>query len=161
MAIAYSKFDCYWCQLMNDGIYTLANDAVYDQLVALLNSIEANAETDFPVCVIAFNERLYKVRAEVAARSQVMLLEDREILQRWRSFSTQVWQTHPTALQQWRAKGISGVYRLNYNHRYAAFDPDAPFDRFLYLDADTLLLGSPKRFFENLDRHDFVTYDFQ
>lgn len=146
---------------MRDGIYTLANDAVYDQLVALLNSIEANAGRDFPVCVIAYDDRVAKIRAEIARRSQVMLLEDAAVLQRWRNFSIQVWQTHSTALQQWQSKGISGVYRLSCNHRYAAFDQDAPFDRFLYLDADTLLLDSPKLFFENLDRHDFVTYDFQ
>ncbi len=30
-----------------DGICTLANDRVYDQLVAILNSIEVNCETDF------------------------------------------------------------------------------------------------------------------
>ena len=146
---------------MSDGIYTLANDAVYDQLVALLNSIEANAGRDFPICVIAYDDRLEKVRAEIADRSQVILLENSAILQRWRDFSLRVWQTHSAALQKWKAKGISGVYRLSCNHRYAAFDPDAPFDRFLYLDADTLLLDSPKVFFESLDRHDFVTYDFQ
>ncbi|MBD2091701.1 sugar transferase [Microcoleus sp. FACHB-1515] len=146
---------------MRDGIYTLANDAVYDQLVALLNSIEANAGRDFPICVIAYDNRLDKIRAEISNRSQVTLLEDPAILQRWRNFSLQVWQTHSTALQQWQSKGIPSVYRLNCNHRYAAFDLDAPFDRFLYLDADTLLLNSPKLFFENLDCHDFVTYDFQ
>ncbi|QSJ18134.1 hypothetical protein JYQ62_04665 [Nostoc sp. UHCC 0702] len=27
------------------GVYTLANDVVYDQLIALLNSIEVNADT--------------------------------------------------------------------------------------------------------------------
>ncbi|MCX7596530.1 MAG: methionine synthase, partial [Fischerella sp.] len=30
------------------GIYTLANDPVYDQLVALLNSIERNVSAEIP-----------------------------------------------------------------------------------------------------------------
>ena len=46
---------------MTNGIYTLANDYVYHQLVALLNSIEANAGQDVPVCVIAYNDQVEKV----------------------------------------------------------------------------------------------------
>ncbi|MBF2000990.1 MAG: sugar transferase [Synechococcales cyanobacterium M58_A2018_015] len=146
---------------MLDGIYTLANDGVYDQLVALLNSIEVNAGRDYPVCVIAYNDRLDRVRQEIAQRQNVTLLEDPAIFARWEAFSQQVWQTHPTALQHWQEKGITGVYRLSCNHRYAAFDPEAPFDRFIYLDADTLVLGSLDLIFNSLDHHDFVVYDFQ
>ncbi len=146
---------------MIDGIYTLANDTVFDQLVALLNSIEVNAGKAYPVCVIAYDDQLERVRAELANRPNVTLMSDPEIFGRWEEFSQQVWQTHPTALAQWREQGIEGVYRLNNNHRYASFDPAAPFDRFLYLDADTLVLGSLSPIFEALDQHDFVTYDFQ
>ncbi|MBW4521178.1 MAG: sugar transferase [Scytolyngbya sp. HA4215-MV1] len=146
---------------MIDGIYTLANDAVYDQLVALLNSIEANAGADFPVCVIAYDDRLDKVKAEIANRKNVSLMNDPAIFAPWEAFSTQVWKTHPFAMQQWQEQGIDGVYRIHCNHRYAAFDPAAPFDRFIYLDADTLLLDSPAIFFNALDDADFVTYDFQ
>jgi len=146
---------------MIDGIYTLANDVVYDQLVALLNSIEANAGADFPVCVIAYDSRLERVRTEIAVRQNVTLLDDPNLFARWEEFSLRVWQTHPFALQQWQEKGISGVYRLNCNHRYAAFDPEAPFDRFIYLDADTLVLNSPQMMFNSLDHHNFVVYDFQ
>lgn len=145
---------------MTDGIYTLANDVVYDQLVALLNSIEVNA-SHIPVCVIAYDDRLEKVRAEIATRQNVTLLDDPTVFARWEEFSTQVWQTHPFALQQWQEQRIVGVYRLSCNHRYAAFDPEAPFDRFIYLDADTLLLDSPSLIFDALDQHDFVVYDFQ
>ncbi|MGJ3252605.1 MAG: Npun_R2821/Npun_R2822 family protein [Elainellaceae cyanobacterium] len=147
---------------MIDGIYTLANDVVFDQLVALLNSIEANQGKDTPVCVIAYNDQLERVRQEIQTRDTVTLLYEPDIFARWEEFSTQVWTTHPQALQTWHEqKGISGVYRLECNHRYAAFDPEAPFDRFVYLDADTLLLNSLDAVFEALDDHDFVVYDFQ
>jgi hypothetical protein len=147
---------------MTDGIYTLANDAVYDQLVALLNSIEANAGKDFPVCVIAYDDRLERVRSEIANRKNVTLLDSPEIFAPWEEFSTEVWKTHPTALKTWQEqKGITGVYRLSCNHRYAAFDPKASFDRFIYLDADTLVLGPLDIVFNALDNHDFVVYDFQ
>ena len=145
---------------MTDGIYTLANDHVFDQLVALLNSIETNA-SNLPVCVIAYNDNLDRVRAEIANRPNVTLMDDPTIFARWREFSTQVWTTHPHALATWKEQGIDGVYRLSCNHRYASFDSEAPFDRFIYLDADTLVLNSLDLIFESLNDHDFVTYDFQ
>lgn len=146
---------------MTDGIYTLANDAVFDQLVALLNSIEANAGKNYPVCVIAYDQHLDRLRVELAQRPNVTLMDDPKIFGRWEEFSQQVWQTHPTALAEWQAQGIQGVYRLHCNHRYAAFDLEAPFDRFLYLDADTLVLSSLSPIFDALDQHNFVVYDFQ
>ncbi|MCU0565237.1 MAG: sugar transferase [Oculatellaceae cyanobacterium Prado106] len=146
---------------MTDGIYTLANDGVFDQLVALLNSIEANAGKDMPVCVIAYDQRLERTRAEIAQRPNVTLMDDETVFARWEAFSTQVWQTHAHALDTWKSQGIDGVYRLSCNHRYAAFDPEAPFDRFIYLDADTLVLDSLDLVFNHLDHHSFVTYDFQ
>ncbi|MFO7029254.1 hypothetical protein B9T07_04150 [Limnospira fusiformis CCALA 023] len=59
---------------MMDGICTLANDKVYDQLVALLNSIEANQGADMPVCIYPYNdniERKGKV-AEVGSHDELL-----------------------------------------------------------------------------------------
>ncbi len=145
---------------MVDGIYTLANDVVCNQLVALLNSIDVHAPK-IPVCVIAYDDRLDRVREAIANRPNVTLLDDAVLLARWEDFSRQVWSTHPNALKIWQARGLADVYRLNSNHRYAVFDPDAPFDRFVYLDADTLLLNSPQIFFDSLNQHEMVVYDFQ
>ncbi|GAB4134702.1 MAG: hypothetical protein Fur0046_06840 [Cyanobacteria bacterium J069] len=144
-----------------DGIYTLANDVVCNQLVALLNSIEVHAGREMPVAVIAYDNRLEQVKAAIAHRSQVTLLDDPALFEPWEAFSRQVWQAHPTAIATWRKRDIPDIYRLSCNHRYAAFDDRAPFDRFLYLDADTLLLASPQIFFDALDNHELVTYDFQ
>lgn len=149
---------------MMDGIYTLANDVVYDQLVALLNSIEANAGKAYPVCIIAYDDNLEKVRTEVARRSNVTLLEDQSLFEFWEDYSYDVWKTHPTALETWKDRGITTrFYRVGENHRYCAFDEAAPFDRFIYLDADTLVLGPISPFFDALDHpgNDFVVYDFQ
>jgi len=146
---------------MVDGIYTLANDVVYDQLVALLNSIEVNAGCSLSVCVIPYDDRLERVRAEIAARPNVTLLEDPALLGRWEDFSGQVWATHPTALKKWHSQEIAGVYRLGMHRRFCAFDPEAPFDRFIYLDADTLVMNSLQPLFSALDQYDFVVYDFQ
>ncbi|WP_199302785.1 Npun_R2821/Npun_R2822 family protein [Oscillatoria sp. FACHB-1406] len=144
-----------------NGIYTLANDIVYDQLVALLNSIEVNVGKDFPVRVIAYDRNLEKVRELIKDRKSVELIDDWELFHPWHDFSRKVWETHPSALQTWKEKGIDGVYRLSCNHRYFAFDERAPFDRFIYFDADVVVLNSLEFIFEQLDKSDFVIYDFQ
>lgn len=145
---------------MTNGIYTLANDYVYNQLVALLNSIETNAG-DVPVCVIAYNDQVDLVRAEVAARKNVTLLEDPEIFARWEEFSHRVWQSHPTAIEAWQSQGIKKFYRVGENRRYCAFDPNSYFEKFIYLDADTLVMQPLDFVFDQLDNYDFVVYDFQ
>jgi len=145
---------------MTNGIYTLANDFVYDQLVALLNSIEVNVGTDFPVCVIAYDDQLKKVRAEVASRKNVELLEDPEIFATWIEFFYQAWETHPYALQYWQEREKKDR-ALAYHHRYAAFDPRSPFEKFIYFDCDVLVLNSLEFMFEQLNNYDFITYDFQ
>lgn len=146
---------------MTNGIYTLANDVVFDQLVALLNSIEANVGADFPVCIIAYNDRLERVRAEVEMRKNVTLIEDPSLFAPWEEFTKQVWKTHPHALETWQERGYQGFYRIECNHRYFAFDPQSPFDKFIYFDADVLVLNSVDFIFEQLDRSDVVVYDFQ
>jgi hypothetical protein len=147
---------------MSDGIYTLANDKVYDQLVALLNSIEANAGGHYPVCVIAYDNNIERIQEEIDARPNVTLLNDNELFKRWEDFSYDVWRAHPSALQEWQSQGIeTRFYRVGENHRYCAFDRTAPFERFIYLDADTLVMGPLHPFFEKLKSYDFVVYDFQ
>lgn len=146
---------------MINGIYTLANDVVYDQLVALLNSIEVNAGKDLPVCVIAYNDQIDKVRAEIASRNNVTLLADPNIFSQWEEFSYRVWQSHPTAIKTWQEKGIRKFYRVGENRRYCAFDLESPFDKFIYLDADTLVMKPLDFVFEQLNNYDFVVYDFQ
>ncbi|MGB7440333.1 MAG: Npun_R2821/Npun_R2822 family protein [Coleofasciculaceae cyanobacterium] len=147
---------------MTNGIYTLANDVVYDQLVALLNSIEVNHGKHTPVCVIAYDENLDKVRAEIETRENVSLLNNAELFSRWEDFSYQVWSTHPTALKIWQERGVkTKFYRVGENHRYCAFDPESKFEKFIYLDCDTLVMNSLDFVFKQLDETDFVIYDFQ
>jgi hypothetical protein len=142
-----------------DGICTLANDAVYDQLVALVNSIEANAGQPMPICIYPYDEDLDRVRRFVAERPQVELYCDRTSLARWDRFVEQVWATHPTARQQWQAIGSRGIHRQGTHRRFCAFD--GPFDRFLYMDADTLLLSPVELILQALETYDWVTYDYQ
>ena len=142
-----------------DGICTLANDRVYDQLVALLNSIEAILGADMPVCVYPYDDRTEKIAAEIARRPNVELYQNLDSLQRWDAFASSAWDAHPTAHKRWQEIGSSSYYRFGTHRRYCAFD--GPFQRFLYIDADALLMSSPEPIFHRLDENDWVVYDFQ
>ncbi len=144
---------------MQEGIYTLANDVVYDQLVALLNSIEANAGREIPVCIIPYDQQLDRIKKEVATRENVTLFEDNKSITYWENFATQAWKSHSTAREMWRAKGISGIYRLPRYRKYCCFD--GCFDKFIFFDADTLLMQPIDYVYQNLNQYDWVVNDFQ
>ncbi|CEJ43621.1 Npun_R2821/Npun_R2822 family protein [Umezakia ovalisporum] len=144
---------------MIDGIYTLANDIVYDQLIALLNSIEVNAGREIPVCVIPYDQRLDKVQAEVARRDYVTLFENSDSIAYWDNFATQVWKNYPRAQTNWRKRGWSELYRLPMHRKLCGLH--GSFDKFIYFDADTLLMGSIDYIYEKLDSFDWVVHDFQ
>jgi hypothetical protein len=141
------------------GICTLANDHVYDQLVALLNSIEAILGSEMPVCVYPYDEHTTQIAAEIARRPNVHLYNDQDVIKRWDKFAQRAWDTHPTARQVWKKVGSSDYHRFGTHRRYCAFD--GPFDSFLYMDADTLIMGSVEPIFKLLNKNDCVVYDYQ
>lgn len=144
---------------MTDGIYTLANDVVYDQMVALLNSIEANSSREIPVCIIPYDERLERVIKEVEKRPNVTLFDNADVIQFWENFSTQAWNTHDRAQKIWAERGLPSPYRLAMHRKLCSIN--GPFDKFVYFDADTLLMGPLEAVYEKLDQYDWVTNDFQ
>ncbi|MGB3190727.1 MAG: Npun_R2821/Npun_R2822 family protein [Limnoraphis sp.] len=134
---------------MKQGICTLGNDIVYDQLVALLNSIDTILGSETPVCIYPFDDQLEKIKAEVEKRPNVFIYEDTDSIQRWDEFMA---VASPASVKR--------NYRIYGGHRrFCAFD--GPFDRFVYLDADTLVMNSLDRVFDALENYDCVTYDFQ
>lgn len=143
-----------------DGIATLANDRVFDQLVALLNSIEVNAGKDMPVCVYPYDGNIARIAEEIKRRPQVQLFANEEVIDRWDAFVKQAWNTHPSARQRWNLIDSPEIYyRMGTHRRFCAFE--GPFDRFLYMDADTLLMDDPSYLFNCLSSYDCVVYDYQ
>lgn len=142
---------------MIEGIYTLANDNVYDSLVALLNSIEVNYRNDMPVCVIPYDDNVERVQAEIARRPQVALFDDAASIARWEEFAKQAWSikrgSWNTAERAW------GRHKLGVHRKFCCFD--GSFERFIFMDADTLVMKPLDFVFTQLDQSDFVVYDFQ
>ncbi|MBO3461883.1 methionine synthase [Aetokthonos hydrillicola Thurmond2011] len=138
------------------GIYTLANDIVYDQLVALLNSIEVNISPDIPVCIIPYDEQLKQVKQEIAVRNNVTLYDNWESIQRWENFAHKVWALHPDAKQlrffhNWWSTG-------HLQRKMCVFDGD--FDKFVFCDADTLVMKSFSNIFDKLNQYEFIFDDW-
>jgi hypothetical protein len=138
------------------GIYTLANDAVLDQLIALLNSIEANVGS-IPVCIIPYDDRLTQVKQAIADRPQVSLFDNSEAIQRWETFAQEIWAAHPQGSQKSSASLVN--VRKHAQRRYAAFDGE--FEKFVVYDADCLAMKPLDEVFDKLDQYDFVFDDWE
>ncbi|NMG09043.1 Npun_R2821/Npun_R2822 family protein [Brasilonema sp. UFV-L1] len=141
------------------GIYTLANDIVYNQLVALLNSIEVNVSSKIPICIIPYDERLEQVKLEVSSRPNVTLFENKSSIQRWEDFYHQVWNAHPQASQLNQGHSKKWYKKSHLFRKMCAFD--GKFERFVFYDADSLAMSSLDRVLEKLDDYDFVFDDWE
>lgn len=139
------------------GIYTLANDHIYDQLVALLNSIEVNIGLDIPVCVIPFDHQLERVKQEISSRPNVTLFTDWDSIKRWEEFAKAVIAAHPQAIATNFSHPRWCGGRLH--RKFAAFDGD--FDKFVFFDGDSLAMKPIDNIFGKLDRYDFVFDDWE
>jgi hypothetical protein len=138
------------------GIYTLANDVVYDQLVALLNSIETNISSEVPICVIPFDSRIERVKQEVDSRKNAQIFDNWESIQRWEDFAQQVWAAHPEAENKTLARSPWGK---GHHRKFVAFD--GVFEKFVFYDADSLAMKPVDGLFKKLDTYDFIFDDWE
>src|SRR4028119_1919106 len=113
----YMHWVTYSLKTMADGIYILANDVVFDQLVALLNSLEVNGAKDIPVCIIPYDDNLKKVRAHISTLHNVTLFDNTDSIHFWEDFATQAWTSHRKAQQVWQAKGWGQVHCLGMHRK--------------------------------------------
>lgn len=139
------------------GIYTLANDAVYDQLVALLNSIEHNVDKDTPVCVIPYDDRIERVNKEISNRENISIFKNRDSIEKWEKFFNYIWESHPAAKKKLK-HGLQ--YAGGHIHRkFCSFDGD--FEKFVFYDCDELAMKPLDDIFKKLDKYDFVFDDWE
>jgi hypothetical protein len=133
-----------------NGICTLGNDYVYDQLIALLNSIDVILGRNTPVCIYPFDEQIERITEEINKRPNVFIYDNQESIARWDEFML---EASPASMNR-------DKYRIYGGHRrFCAFD--GPFDKFVYMDADTLVMNSLDFVFDKLNEYDCIVYDFQ
>jgi hypothetical protein len=143
--------------MVSFGIYTLANDVVYDQLVALLNSIEANVSSDIPICIIPYDDRLKLVQQEINSRDNVKLFDNIESIRRWDKFAEEVWAVHPSAKQKKSSR--NAWYRSPLLRKLCAFDGE--FEKFVFYDADSLAMQPLDKVLDRLKVYDFIFDDWE
>ncbi len=96
-----------------NGICTLGNDYVYDQLIALLNSIDVILGSDIPVCIYPFDEQTQRIADAIANRPNVFIYDNQESIKRWDEFML---EASPASMNK-------NKYRIYGGHRrFCAFD---------------------------------------
>jgi hypothetical protein len=118
------------------GVYFLANDRVFDNVVAFLNSFRAHNPTT-ELCLIPFADDVERTMA-LASRYDFTTFTDEDVLRRCDAIGA-----------RFHGKP-AGHYR-----KLAAWH--GQFDRFLYIDCDTVVLEPVDFVFDYLDEYDFLT----
>jgi|HubBroStandDraft_2_1064218.scaffolds.fasta_scaffold53930_2 hypothetical protein len=117
------------------GIYFIANDATRELAIAFLNSVRT-FEPLMPVCVIPYNDDC----------EQVLTLQSTYDFAVWKDYAALRWcdgiseRFHGTTLGQYRKLAMW----------------DGPFEQFVYIDADSVLLSGLDVIFGLLKDHDIV-----
>lgn len=143
---------------MARGIYILADDVVLDYFVALSNSISLNWVNHPSVCVIPYSPDFGRIGQECFRRG-FMVMDD-ALWRKWRGIGLHLYD-HPAVRKQLSNKGKSLEYRAGVFNRLAAFDGHAPFEHFVYLDADIIVNDSLDFILDGLEENDIVAHDFQ
>jgi hypothetical protein len=143
--------------MSSQGIYILANDIVFDQLIALVNSIEVNVCKTIPICIIPYDDRVDRVKEEIKSRSNLTLFDNRKSIERWDDFANKVWNSHSRSKQPRTSR--PRWYKSNLQRKFCSFDGD--FERFVFYDADSLAMKPLDGVFAKLNEYDFVFDDWE
>lgn len=117
------------------GVYFLANNKVFEQVVAFLRSFRTHNPT-IPLCLIPFDDNFEKISALKDAYS-FSIFDNRELL------------ASADAISAHFHGHVLGTYR-----KLVAWE--GPFDSFIYIDVDTIVLDSIDFAFENLKYAPYV-----
>jgi hypothetical protein len=122
---------------MRRGVYFLANDVIIEQALAFLNSFRRYNPT-IPLCLVPFALDADLVR-DLADRYDFSVWADDAMLRHCDDISRQF--HHGTAMGQYRKLAMW----------------TGPFEQFVYIDADTVVLEPIDFVFDHLQTYDFVT----
>lgn len=118
------------------GVYFLANDKILDLSIAFLNSFR-RYNPDIPLCLIPFDCN-YKNLENLSDKYNFLIFKDSDILNACDKISIRFFDK------------IWGNFR-----KLAIWE--GPFDEFIYIDSDTVVLSNVEFSFKYLSDYDFIT----
>lgn len=118
------------------GVYFIANDNCLDLAISFLNSFRV-VEPNLSLCLIPFNDECDEIRS-LAKEYGFTIWADETALQRCDAISNRF---HPVTVGQYRKLCMW----------------DGPFDRFIYIDIDTVILSPLDKPFIMLESYDIIT----
>lgn len=140
--------------MIEKGIYTLANDNLYDQVIALVNSIRQNYDQKIPICIIPYDDKISKLKS--LNLENVFLFNNAESLTMWGNFALEVWShNHFLNIKQ----SAAWYHSSNTMRKLCAFD--GIFKKFIYIDSDELVMSSLANCFAKLNEYDCVFDDWE
>ncbi|MBN1547432.1 MAG: hypothetical protein JW902_12305 [Syntrophaceae bacterium] len=117
------------------GVYFLSNDFVLELTIAFLNSLRKQ-HPDIPLCLIPYDENCKKILGH-RDRYRFDVFKDSVKLSACDEISRQLFPR------------VEGAFR-----KLSAWD--GPFEEFIYIDVDTILLDKVTFAFDYLDRYDYI-----
>lgn len=128
------------------GIYFLANDAILEWVIAFLNSVRMY-DPGIPLCLIPFNERVEGV-LRLRRKYDFMVYDDPKRLKHLDEIGGKFYDGTP--IRQFQDKEVwSSAYR-----KLAVWD--GPFEKFIFMDPDIVILESLDFLYDHLERFDFI-----
>lgn len=129
---------------MSRGIYIVANDRVYDNAIALLNSIRSY-DPEVPVFLIPFNEEYQKVADTLNKLHNVQLFPNLEFLDHFTKKIGEIFDRDFLALP-------------NKMRKLAVWF--GPLDEFLYIDTDIIVFNKISDVLNKLSEVGFICCDY-
>lgn len=130
---------------MEQGIYILANDRVYKETRAFLNSVRTFNE-NIDIVLIPFNEDISEVSGLLAGDPHGHVFRDRELIDR-------------QAAELRKGLGRNWPREINRHRTHLCWF--GPFERFLYLDIDMVVFRDMEKVLSYLEKNDLVWCDYQ
>jgi hypothetical protein len=118
-----------------DGVYILADDSMEDMGLACLNSLRT-FEPSIPICFIPFHAESDRMRSHA------------------RSYGAWVWDDARTLQDCDEISLLFHTELMGHYRKLAAWS--GPFERFLYVDVDTLFFQPLRSCFRLLDNYDVI-----
>ncbi len=130
---------------MTQGIYIMANDQVMDDTIACLNSIREH-DPAIPIVLIPYDDNPMALVDRLQQHYGVVLYPDLALIERLSAHLQTIF-------------GKEFFARPNQFRKQACWF--GPFERFLYIDTDTVVFSPIAKVLDYLDHYDFLCYDYQ